>query len=124
MYFVDANVLTQAFTENLNQENCRKILFSECVTNMLCLIEAFSMIQLIKKDKLSALQLIKSLFKTNCNIVDLDKNLLFETFRRIDKTNLDISDLIHYTTALINNCSEIVSYDKDFDGLEIKRIEP
>ena len=124
MYFVDANVLTQAFTENLNQENCRKILFSECVTNMFCLIEAFSMIQLIKKDKLSALQLIKSLFKTNCNIVDLDKNLLLETFRRIDKTNLDISDLIHYTTALINNCSEIVSYDKDFDGLEIKRIEP
>ncbi|HLC86320.1 MAG TPA: type II toxin-antitoxin system VapC family toxin [Candidatus Nanoarchaeia archaeon] len=124
MYFVDANVLTQAFTENPNQENCRKILFSECVTNTLCLIEAFSIIYLIKKDKIYATNCIKSLFKTNCIIVDLDRNLLFESFKRMDKTHLDIFDLIHYTTALINNCSEFVSYDKDFDGLEIKRIEP
>ena len=53
----------------------------------------------------------------------LDKNLLFEAFKRDEKYNLDTFDLINYTTALLNNCSEIVSYDRDFDGLEIKRVE-
>ena len=47
-----------------------------------------------------------------------------ESFKRIDKYNLNIFDLINYVTALINNCSEFVSYDKHFDNLEIKRVEP
>lgn len=31
--------------------------------------------------------------------------------------------LINCTTALLNNCSKIISYDKDFDKLELKRVE-
>ena len=67
---------------------------------------------------------IKSLFKSDCVVVDLDKNLLFESFKKCEKYNLDTFDLINYITALLNNCTEIISYDGDFDDLEIKRVEP
>jgi len=122
--FIDANVIIKAFTENEDKEKCRKAIYEECITNALCLVEAQDGISAIKNDKNYASNCIKSLFKRNVSIVPLDKNLLFDSFKRIDKYNLNIFDLINYVTALINNCQEFVSYDKHFDGLEIKRVEP
>lgn len=124
MKFLDANVIIKAFVENNDKEKCRKLLYEDFVTNTLCLVEAQHSISIIKNDKIYASDCIKSLFKSGCLIVQLDKNLLFDSIKRIEKYNLNIFDLINYTTALINNCFEIVSYDKDFDDLEIKRIEP
>jgi len=122
--FIDANVIIKAFTENIDKEKCRRILFEDFVTNTLCLVEAQHAISIIKNDKKYASDCIKSLFKSNGIIVQLDKNLLFESSKRIEKYDLNIFDLINYTSALIMNCSEFVSYDNHFDGLEIKRVEP
>lgn len=122
--FIDSNVIIKAFVDDNDTEKCRKILNEDFVTNTLCLVEAQHGISLISKDKVHAADCIKSLFKVHGEVVQLDKNLLFDSLKRIEKYNLKISDLINYTTALLNNCSEIVSYDKDFDGLDIKRVEP
>ncbi len=122
--FVDANVIVKAFTDNPNNERCREILSTQFMTNALCLVEAIKIISLILNNKSEAATSIKSLYKSNCIIIDLDKNLLFESIKRIEKYDLKIFDLINYTTALLNNCTEFVSYDKDFNGLEIKRVEP
>ena len=123
MKFVDANVIIKAFTDNKDKEKCRKILQEDFITNTLCLVEAQTSISLIKKDKIYAMTCIKYLFKKR-EIINLDKNLLFESFRRLERYNLNVFDLIHYVTALISECSEIVSYDKHFDNLEIERVEP
>ena len=122
--FIDANVIIKAFTDNEEKEECRKVLSRDFVTNTLSLVEAQHSISTIKNNKAYASSCIKSLFKSDAIIVNLDKNLLFESFRRIAKYNLNIFDLINYVTALEHNCSEFVSYDKHFDNLEIKRIEP
>ena len=122
--FIDSNVIIKAFVDDKDTEKCRKILNQDFVTNTLCLVEAQHGISLISKDKVHAADCIKSLFKHNSNICQLDKNLLFQSLRRIEKYDLKISDLINYTTALLKNCTEFISYDKDFDDLEIKRIEP
>ena len=122
--FIDANVIIKAFTDNEGKEKCRAALYEDFVTNTLCLVEAQHSISIIKNNKIYASNCIKSLFKSKCTIVQLDKNLLFESFRRIEKYNLNIFDLINYVTALIYNCSEFVSYDRHFDKLEIKRVEP
>ncbi|MBI2652306.1 PIN domain-containing protein [Candidatus Woesearchaeota archaeon] len=122
--FIDANVIIKAFTDNDDKDKCRKILSEDFVTNTLCLVEAQHSISIIKNDKIYASNCIKSLFKSRGIIVELDKNLLFESFRRITKYNLNIFDLINYVTALLNNCSVFVSYDRHFDNLEIKRFEP
>ena len=123
-YFLDANIIIKAFIINKDKEKCKNALQEDIITNTLCLIEAYDGIYLITKNKDLASKCIKSLYKSNCKIIDLDANLLFESLKRIDKYNLNIFDLIHYTTALLNNCSEFISYDKHFDNLEIKRVEP
>ncbi|MBI4451818.1 type II toxin-antitoxin system VapC family toxin [Candidatus Woesearchaeota archaeon] len=122
--FLDSTILIKAFTENPDKDECRQVVHEKFITDALCLVESHYFIALISKSKVHATKSIKSLFKSNCIILDLDKELLFEAFKRGEKYNLDTFDLIHYTTALLNNCSEIISYDKDFDGLEIKRAEP
>lgn len=123
-FFLDANVIIKAFTENKEKENCRRVLHEPFVTNTLCLVEAQHGIALIKKNKTYASDCIRSLFKADGVIIQLDKNLLFESFKRIEKYQLNTFDLINYITALIYNCSAFVSYDTDFDGLELKRVEP
>src|SRR3989338_9826812 len=122
--FIDANVIIKAFTDNKDKEKCKRIIYSDFVTNTICLVEAHYSITKITSDKTAATIAIKSLFKSNGIIIDLDKNLLFESLKRNEKYRLDIFDLINYTTALLNECTEFVSYDKDFNGLEIKRVEP
>jgi len=123
--FLDANVIIKAFTENKDKEKCRNRLQQPFLTNALCLIEAQHGIGVIKKNKIYASSCTKSLFKSNGIIISLDKNLLFESFKRIGKYNhLNTFDQINYVTALLYNCSTFISYDKDFDGLEIKRTEP
>ncbi len=122
--FIDANVIIKAFTDNEDKEKCRAALYEEFVTNTLCLVEAQHSISTIKNNKIYASNCIKSLFKSKCTIVQLDKDLVFESFRRIEKYNLNIFDLINYVTALIYNCSEFVSYDEHFDKLEIRMVEP
>ncbi|MBI2107605.1 PIN domain-containing protein [Candidatus Woesearchaeota archaeon] len=122
--FIDANVIIKAFTDNNDKEKCRMALCEEFVTNTLCLVEAQHGISTIKNNATYASNCIKSLFKGKGTIVQLDKNLLFESYRRIERYDLNIFDLINYVTALINNCSEFVSYDNHFNNLEIKRTEP
>ena len=124
MNFIDANVIIKAFTDNEDKEKCRAILYEDFVTNTLCLVESQHGISTIKNNKTYAANCIKSLFKSNGVIAQLDKNLLFESFKRIEKYNLNIFDLINYVTALSTNCSHFVSYDGHFDNLEIKRVEP
>ena len=122
--FIDANVIVKAFFNNPDKDSCRNLLQEVFVTNMLCLVEAQKILSVIKNDRIYAADCIKSLLKRSGIIVQLDTNLLFESLKRTEKYNLDPFDLIHYTTALLKNCSEFVSYDTDFDNLEIKRIEP
>ena len=122
--FVDANVIINAFIDNNNKIQCRNMLHTEFITDTLCLIEAHYMIAKIKNNKIYAAECIKSIFKSNAKIIEIDRNILFEAIKKVEKYSLNIFDLIHYVAALTNGCNEFVSYDKDFSGLEIKRTEP
>ena len=124
--FVDSDVLVLAFIVNPKQDKCYgTIKEGEVLINTLTLLECYAKISTIRKDKESTIRTIRSLYKAdNIKIVDFDKNLFFEALKRCNTYQLKISDLVHYTTAVINGCSAIVSYDRHFDNLEIKRIEP
>lgn len=123
-YFLDANVIVKAFVDNEDMDKCRRLISKSFVTNTVCLLEAERTIGAIKDDKMSASICIKSLLKKDNCVVSVDRNLLFESIKRAGKSHLKAFDRIHYVTALLNNCLEIITYDKDFEGLEIKRVEP
>jgi len=85
------------------------------------LVEAHYNIEKITKNKRLATDAIKSILN-KFEIINIDHNLIFEALKRTEKHDLKIFDLIHYTTALLNGCFSIISYDKHFDNLEIERI--
>ena len=124
--FVDSNVIIYAFTRSGNRQQCRELLVNRegLVANTLVLLESFAKLATITEHA-HATEVVRYLLGLgNLEIVNMDNNLFFESVKRNKKYHLKISDLIHYTTALLSNCKEIISYDKHFDNLEIKRIEP
>lgn len=123
MKFLDSNIIAYAFYDNENTEKCQKIIKEGGITNTFNLVEAFFIIEK-QTNREKAEKCIKSLLKSNIEIIDMNINLVYEALKRINKYKLSIFDMIHYTCALMNNCSSIVSYDSDFNGLEILREEP
>ncbi len=121
--FVDATVIVLAFTENTAKNKCRALLQGEFVTNALCLVEAQKAIAKISNDRVYASFSIKSMFKGRGVIVPLDKNLLFRSLKLVS-SGLDAFDSVHYAAALLNDCSELISYDADFGNLGIIHTTP
>jgi predicted nucleic acid-binding protein len=124
MKFIDANVIAHSFYPSKKQEPCKQIVRIGGITNTIAIIEAFNIIE-HQVDRDHARDMIRSLYGTYVEIVDVDKNLIFEALRKSKKeTKLKFIDLVHYTTALLHNCDGILTYDKDFDCLDIPRDEP
>ena len=124
MIFIDSTVLAYAFYNNDKKERCQQIIKKGGIIDTVNLIEAYNIIQ-FEVNREHATKSIKSLLKSDLNIVDADINLVFESLKRAAKiTNLKFVDMLHYSCALIKNCDAIVSYDKDFDNLDIPREEP
>ncbi len=123
--FVDSNVIIYAFTNNDRKEACRSFLNQEnLITNTLVLLESYAKISTINSEEYAA-DAIKGILRLgNMTVADFTNNLLFESLKRRQKYALKIGDLVHFTTALLNDCSQIISYDGHFDGLEIARSEP
>jgi predicted nucleic acid-binding protein len=124
MKYIDSNIFAYAFYNNEHQHACQQAIRDGGVTNTINLIEAFHIIELQTSRDL-AIRAIKGLLKSNIAIIDADINVLFEAVKKAEKyKKLKILDLLHYVTAKSHDCNFILSYDKDFDALEIQRLEP
>src|SRR3989344_861177 len=118
MKFIDSNILAYAFYNNKYQDRCQKIIKEGGIINTINLVEAFNIIE-HEISREIAIKSIRGLLKSNLKIIDADLNLIFESLKKGEKSKLNFIDLIHYTSALLNNCETIISYDLDFNGLEI-----
>ncbi len=124
MKFIDSNVLAYAFYENEHKDKCQTVIREGGLVDIFNLIEAFHIIEKETGSRESAQKSIRGLLKLNFQIVEVDVNLLFEALRKANNVKLSIFDSIHYCCAIINGCNSIVSYDSDFDNLDIPREEP
>ena len=124
MKFLDSNILAFAFYSNENILKCQKAIMEGGLTNTFNLIESFFIIEKETGNREIAQKSIRGLLKSNIQIIDVDINVIFEALKRANRYKLSIFDLIHYSCAIINGCNAIISYDKDFDNLDIKREEP
>ncbi len=123
MNYLDSNILACAFYDNQETKRCQKAIAEGGVTNTFNIIEAFHIIEK-ELNREEAKQCMRELLKGNLQIEAVDANLLFEALKRMKTHHLSIFDAIHYTCALLNHCSAIFTYDKDFNGLDIPRKEP
>ena len=124
MKFLDSNVLAFAFYKNEYTDACQTALKEGGLIDVFNLIEAFFIIEKETKSREIAQKSIKGLLKSNIQIIDVDANILFEALKSVNNLKLSIFDTIHYSCAVANGCSAIMSFDKDFDNLDIPREEP
>ncbi len=123
MNFIDSNVLILASYENEKQLSCQQAIREGGVINALVLAETLTVLERII-DRKVAQTAIASFLRSDLEIADLDVSVIFDALKQSKRMNLHFFDLIHYTTALARECSAIVSLDKDFENLELPRIEP
>lgn len=123
MKFLDSNILAYAFYRNQHTAKCQSAIIKGGIIDTFNLVEAFFIIEKETSREI-AQKAIKGILKSNILVVEVDVNLVFESLKRARQYKLSIFDLIHYSCALLNDCSAIVSYDRDFDNLEIRREEP
>jgi predicted nucleic acid-binding protein len=120
---IDANIIAYAFYDNPYTEKCQDIIKKGGFTDTIALIEAFNIIE-HEVSREYASSSIRSIMKSSIRILTTDINLVFEALRKTQKIGLRFIDLIHYVSAKISGCTEIMTYDKDFDNLDIKRVVP
>ena len=132
IHFIDANIFVNDLVLLDKERNkAARALIQKiedgsllAVTDYLALSETFYILESYKGRE-TALEMVKKLLTLETlEIIPMDHITFFEGLKRAKKYKLIINDLIHYTIALLNNVAGIYSYDKDFDGLEIKRMEP
>lgn len=130
--FTDADVLVNAFV-NLDEEKnraSRNLLGRmeqgeiRLLTDALALAESYYVIEKYKGMGIANAVVRRLLSLNNLEIAPVDSSAFFEALKRAGRYQLKINDLIHYTVALLQGASGFYSYDKDFNGLEIKRMEP
>ena len=124
MKYIDTNIIAYAFYSNEFQDECQNVIKEGGIIDSVNLIEAFNIIE-FETNREIATNSIKGLLKSDLQIIEVDINVIFEAIKKSSKIKkLKFIDLIHYTVALLNNCESIISYDSDFNNLEIKREEP
>ena len=123
MNIIDTNVLVLASYENHQQLSCQQVIREGGVVNALVLAETFMVLEKIVDRKI-AQTAIASFLRSHLEIVDVDASAIFAALKQSKRMHLRFFALIHYMTALAKGCAAIVSLDKDFDNLELPRIEP
>lgn len=93
------------------------------VTSALTLCEVYHQVQ--KHITQEAAQLvIQSILSFPLTVIPLDTNVFCSALHQAREHRLKINDAVHYATALSTKTTAIYSYDKDFDTLDISRVQP
>jgi len=66
---------------------------------------------------------VQSILSLPLRILNLDLHSIHGALHQAREHKLRINDAIHFAAALSVNADAVYSYDRDFEGLEIKRLE-
>lgn len=125
MYLIDSNVFLEGFLEQKKANAVKNFLDTQAID--LLHISDFSLhsicVLLIRQKKLELLELfIDEVIVEKIKVVSIETNNLKKVIDNSRKLGLDFDDAYQYSIAKIYNL-QIVSFDKDFDKTDIKRIE-
>ncbi len=130
MYLVDANIFLEVLLSRARKEECKKLLRSLrdgksrgivtdfTIHSIIVIMDGLNRLNELKRF-LSSLIAYKGLHIYPTTLMDEIKATEIAA-----KERLDMDDAIQYSSALSANVDAIVSFDKDFDGLGMARVEP
>ena len=129
-YLIDTNIFLEILLEQKKADTCRRLLDKFYEENKPVIVSLFTvhsvLINLIDRRKFEqAEQFITKIKKSEHILVYRDSiEDHFEIISVCNETKLDFDDGMQYYITKKAGCLAIISYDSDFDDLDIKRITP
>ena len=126
VFLIDSNVFLEGLLEQDQSIKVQSFLEKTDIENLY--ITNFSLHSIgilltrIKKTKLF-LDFISEVILNKIKVISIDPEDFNKIVENVEKFSLDFDDAYQYTIAKIYNL-QIVSFDKDFDKTDLKRIEP
>ena len=129
MYLIDTNVFLEVLLARTRKDECESFLHALRRGDLQGRVTDFSIHSIITflaprgKGKLKTF--LSSLLAYEG--LEVYTTTLSDEIKAVDisgEKDLDMEDAIQYSAALALGVKGVVSFDKDFDGLEIPRVEP
>lgn len=130
MYLIDTNVFLEVLLARSRKDECKRLLELLRVGVKRGVVTDFTIHTiLLLMGRLGLWDELKIFLSALPAYAGLEIHFtsLTDELRAVDlsvKMKLGVKDAVQYSSALGLGVSHIVSFDRDFDGLEIPRIEP
>lgn len=131
-YFIDANIILRLLITEDEDMSKKSLEILEQIENQRfygninCLVIHEILYVLDKIYKVPRDDIVKDITKivsiNNLKILDITKESLMKILNKYSKSKLDFADIL-YNQICIDNNFDILSYDKDFDKLDVSRHE-
>lgn len=126
MYLIDSNIFLEVLLQQQKSSLVKQFLLSK--SNQELYITDFalhSICMILLKERLQEklFLFIEGAIKDKINIASVNIVSLKKVVENASKFNIDFDDAYQYTIAKSHNL-QLVSFDKDFDKTDLKRIEP
>ena len=132
MYLIDTNIFLEVLLKQERSERCKVFLYKILTGELEAIVSDFSIYSIVIrmehenrgteqiKKFLSSLESYKGL---RIHSLSLHEKICATDLMK--EYSLDFDDALQLQAALSNNIKEIISFDDDFDSIQIiKRIEP
>ena len=130
MYLLDTNIFLEIMLSRSRKEVCKQFLDALRDGEETGIVTDFSVYSImVIMSSLAKLRQLTTFLRSLSAYKGLSiyTATLSDKARAVDicsKKTLDIDDSIQYSAALTNSAEGIVSFDRHFDGLKIRRVEP
>lgn len=126
VFLVDSNIFLEGLLEQKQSDKVKSFLEMTEIENLY--ITNFSLhsigVILVKIKKIELFRnFINDVILNKIKILSIESENLNEVIKHVDKYSIDFDDAYQYTVAKQYNL-QLVSFDKDFDKTDLKRIEP
>ncbi|MDX1919107.1 MAG: PIN domain-containing protein [Candidatus Caenarcaniphilales bacterium] len=126
MYLIDANIFLELLLNQEKSSDCEKFLKSQFIENLFISEIALYSIGIILERKKRSYQFnvfLEGVVLDKISVLKLSAKDLLLIKETSEKFNLDFEDSYQYLVAKNHNL-QLVSFDKDFDKTDLKRMEP
>jgi len=130
MYLVDTNIFLEVMLSRGRKDECKRFLGLLRDGRASGVVTDFSVHSImVVLDSLGRRQALRTFLASLAGYrgLHIHYTTLADEVRAVDlaeRHHLDIDDAVQYAVAISTRAQAIVSFDRDFDGLEIPRLEP
>ena len=131
MYLIDSSIFLELVFDQQRAPECKNFMKKVKTEEIVCFVSDFNIDSILlaiyrytKNVKLMQTFLTAAIELENLSIYFIGIDDRVKAIEHIEKYGLDFEDSLTLQAAIGSGCTSIVSFDKHFDNLQIKRIEP